>query len=292
MSGNVERLPGELLIYKTNDNLLMNGLLFRSKKRNRGVVISVFGMVSDFFSAPRYHALIRSLRGTKTDVFLAGNRGIGSVFPFDKRGKKVFIGTAFEKFTDCVFDINAAINTASGLGYNRIILMGHSTGCQKSVYYLYKTKDRRVKGLVLLGPVGDYDVLRRDLGKKLSRAVRIAKRMIKEGKTAVRTPAWISYYTPQRFLSYAVPTNPEARIFNYDSNLREFKTVKCPVLVVFGDKEQWATKPIKEHVRILKSASKAKSVDASIIKGADHSFTGKEKELAKLVTRWANGYNF
>ena len=286
MTRYIERFPGELLAYETKDGLLMNGLLFRSRKRSKGVVISVFGMVSDFFSSPRDYALIGALKGSGIDVFLAGNRGMGSVFPFDKKGKTVFIGTAFEKFTDCIFDIGAAVSVARKMGYKRIILMGHSTGCQKSVYYLYRTKGKGISGLILLGPAGDYDVLRRDLGRKLPRAVRVAKRMIKDGKTDARTPSWISYYAPQRFLSYAIPANPEARIFNYDSNLREFKTVRCPLLAVFGGKEQWATKPIKEHLKILESATKAKSFDTSIIKGADHSFTDKERELAKVVSSW------
>ena len=291
MNTAVERLPGDLLVYRTKDGLLMNGLLFRERNGNKAVVISVFGMVSDFFSAPRDYALIRELKGCGTDVFLAGNRGIGSVFPFDKNGKTVFLGTAREKFTDCVLDVGAAVNVAFKIGYRKIILMGHSTGCQKSVYYLYRTKDRRVKGLILLGPAGDYDVLRRDLKQKLPQAVRIAKNMIKHGKKDEITPRWVSYYTPQRFLSYAVGTNPEARIFNYDSEMKEFRTVKCPILAVFGEKEQWATKPIKEHIKILKNATNSKSFSAAVVKGGDHSFTGKEKGLAKVVTGWVERNN-
>ena len=286
MRSNIDEIKGELISYKTKDNLTMNGFLCRSRKGNKTVIIEIFGMISDFFSSPRNYAMSKVAKGKHVDFLFAGNRGMGSVFPFDKDGKDVFIGTAREKFTDCIFDIKAAVDTAYKMGYKRIILQGHSTGCQKSTYYLYKTGDKRIKGLILMGATGDYDILKKELGRKLPRAVRIARNMIKAGKTDQITPNWISYYTPQRFLSYAIPTNPEARMFNYDSNLKEFSKIKCPILVIFGSKEQHATKPIKEHINILKKATTSSRFDSAIINGSNHSFKGKEREFTRVIVNW------
>ena len=41
-----------------------------------------------------------------------------------------------------------AINKAEKLGYKRFILMGHSYGCNKLIYYYYK-KHPNILGLVL-----------------------------------------------------------------------------------------------------------------------------------------------
>ena len=39
------------------------------------------------------------------------------------------------KFTDCLLDIEGAINYAKEKGYKDIILEGHSYGCNKVIYY-------------------------------------------------------------------------------------------------------------------------------------------------------------
>jgi pimeloyl-ACP methyl ester carboxylesterase len=279
---------GELLTYRTDDGIRMTGLLYRSGTRNKTAIINVFGMTGDFFSSPRYEAMAKAAKSTDIDIFFAGNRGIGLSFPFkDRNGKKILLGTAHERFEDSIFDIRAAVRLLHNRSYKKIILMGHSTGCQKSVYYLYRTGNRRITGLILLGPAGDYDLVKKMLGKRLGKAVMVARDMIKKRKNKEMTPAWISNYTPRRFLSYAVAGSPEARMFNYNSSLREFGSIRCPIFVCFGENEQYATKPVKEHISILRHATGSRKFESAIIKGADHSFTGKEAALAKEVVGWA-----
>ncbi len=38
------------------------------------------------------------------------------------------------------------------LGYKNIILMGHSMGCNKVIYYLSKHKVKELKGIILVSP--------------------------------------------------------------------------------------------------------------------------------------------
>ncbi len=279
----------ELLKFWTKDGLLMSGLLSRSQKRNTTVILDVFGMTSNFFSSLRREELYRAAYRTKIDVFSAENRGIGSVFPFtNKNGKRIFIGTANERFEDCLYDISGAIKILKSIGYKKIILLGHSTGCQKAVYYQYKTKDKSVKGIILLAPMDDYNLNRISLDKKLKKAISIAKIMVSKGKAHELTPTWISYYSAARFLSYALPNKAEAKIFNYDSTLKEFRSITRPVLVVIGSKEQNTTKSIKEYISILENATRSKHFSWAIIKGADHGFHSREKQLAEIIIKWAD----
>ncbi len=71
--------------------------------------------------------------------------------------------------------------------------------------------------------------------------------------------------------------------------MTEFKSIKCPIFVVIGSNEQYATKPLKEHVSLLKNATGSKHFSWAIIKGADHGFNNREKRLAGLVIKWAAG---
>lgn len=278
----------ELLKFTANDGIILHGLLFRSQKRNDTVILNVFGMTGDFFSSKRIDKLCKAAIGGRIDIFSAGNRGLGGVFPFkDVNGERIFVGTALERFEECILDISAAIKLLKSLGYKNIILLGHSTGCQKAVYYMDKVKGHGVKAVVLLAPVDDYNLARKDLGPRFVEAVRLAKKMVRNGRANEFTPNWISHYSAARFLSYALPNKPEARIFNYDSNLTEFRSLKCPILVVIGSDEQYLTKPLEDYVSALSRATDSSKFYCKTMRGADHSFTGKERVLADVILGFA-----
>ena len=60
----------------------------------------------------------------------------------------VRLGTAYEKIEDCVIDFACGIEKARELGYKRIILSGHSLGCNKSIYY-YSQKKPDIEGIIM-----------------------------------------------------------------------------------------------------------------------------------------------
>ena len=71
------------------------------------------------------------------------------------------------------------------------------------------------------------------------------------------------------------------------SLFREFKTIKIPTLVTYGGADEYAPAPIKECLEVLKKeCSDTKLFTFKIIKGADHGFHGKVKELAEIITKW------
>ncbi len=274
--------------YTTKDGLLMHGILSKSREDNQTVIITIFGMTSSFFSSSWINELIKTAQRTSIDVLSANNRGAGSVFPFKSDEHSRFIGTARERFEDCIYDISAAIDVAEKLKYKRIILAGHSTGCQKATYYMSKTHDKRVNGIILLAPVDDYNSTRNELGNRFNEAVKIAKAMVEHGKGERQTPEWISYYTARRFLSYAEKSNTEAKIFNYESKMEEFASVRCPILAVFGSKEEHAPKNVNQMLSTLEKRTKSRSFKKVLMKGTGHQFIGKRKALAKTMLEWAS----
>lgn len=226
---------------------------------------------------------------SNADFFTMNNRGMSFLTRFERKGRKksTTIGGARERFQDCEKDIKGAIDAMAKAGYRNIILMGHSTGCQKITYYQYKTRDSRVKALVLLGPVDDYNLTRKQLKRNFNKAVKVANHMVKTGKGSEITPEWISRLTARRFLSYADSSRIESRLFNYDSSLKEFSTIVVPVLAVFGSKEEYvSTKSVKQCLGLLKERTSSERYDSLIIDGANHGFDGKERELSLAVVKW------
>ena len=281
------KMQGELLSYYASDGVRLNGFLARSGTANRQAIVNVFGMGGDFFTSSRYPALCRALKGSGTDLFLANNRGMSMAARFGRRrGERILRGTSAERFDECIFDIKGAIDLLSSMGYRAVILQGHSTGAQKVIYYMRKTADRRVKGIVLLGPGDDYNLARRKLGRRFNKAVMIARAMVSHRKGHLAMPHWSSEYSASRFLSYADLKNVEARIFDYDGPMREFSGIKVPVLAVFGSKEQYALKPVRKYLEILAQKTKSKSFAGAIVKGGDHSFCGREDDAANLMAKW------
>jgi pimeloyl-ACP methyl ester carboxylesterase len=278
-------MKGELVNYQTKDGLKLTGFLAKSGKPSDKVLIHVFGMEGDFFQSNAYKPMQEKAESAGFDLFLSGNRGLGLLTSFNKKNKRVIIGTAKENFKDCVFDISASVSLLSKLGYSQIFISGHSTGCQKIIYYNHVEKNNKLKGVILISPVDDYNSTVQDLGVKFKKAVATARKMVQTGRGGEFTPKWVSSYTANRFLSYADHKNVEARILNYDSKLKEFSEIKCPVLSVFGSKDEYIVKPLRQCLKTLEKHSSSE-FNWVVIKGGDHNFTGKEKQLASVIFNW------
>ncbi|MBI2578383.1 MAG: DUF1749 domain-containing protein [Candidatus Aenigmarchaeota archaeon] len=277
-------MKAELVKFYASDGLALSGLLFKSGRKTKNVIINVFGMTDSFFAWSITEDMVNEIKKNNFDLFLPSNRGLGVVFRFDKKGSKksLYFGTAKERFEDCIHDIKGSVKAVQDLGYENIILMGHSTGCQKITFYQYKTKDKNVKALVLLAPADDYNIARKQAGKGFDKIVKKAKKMT--GKEVLLKEFW--GFAPKRFLSFADPENTEAQLFNYDSGLKIFSKIKIPMLAVFGSKEEYAVKPVKTYMEILAGKTRSGKFAWEIIKGANHSFEGREKELSAAVLKW------
>jgi alpha-beta hydrolase superfamily lysophospholipase len=278
------RMQGDLVRFKTDDNLLLHGFLATSDPKK--ILIHFHGMGNNFcdFLLPE---VIGNVAKCGYSVLSVNSRGHDTISDtMTTRLKWVRGGTAFEKFKDSIHDVKATIDFASKNGFSEIVLSGHSTGCQKITYYQSRAQDKRVKGIVLLAPADDYNfALKRELKENLIKVVKIAK---KSKKNDLVPPELLkgSIFGSKRFLSVAESTQTEAQIFNYDSDMRFFSKIKCPILAVFGSKDKYLTKPVEEHFKILRNKTGSPKFNSITMKGADHNFSRKEKELAGKIAGW------
>ncbi|MBI2640743.1 MAG: DUF1749 domain-containing protein [Candidatus Sungbacteria bacterium] len=279
-------IPVLLTKIKTSDGITLDGIYVKPKHKGKVALIWLHGLTSRFYSG---QTLIKEASS------LCSRYGIG-YFKFNTRGHdivargpKELLGTAFEKFEDCVFDIRAMINFAKKLGYRKVVLAGHSTGTNKALYYMYKMRDPRVAGLALLGPTSDiaYDYLK--FGKEtIRRRVALAKKMKRTAPLSL-VPQKFGIWTAQRYVSILEEGKPEDVFPYYNSKAgwKELKSVKIPLAVIVGSREEYLDRPLKKIVEAFrKNALRTKNFSGIIIKGADHSFLKKEKELAKVIVDW------
>jgi len=281
----------------TPDKFLLDGLWFGPEEPKR-VIIFIHGLTGSLLSGTGIR-LAPLLINSTTSVLSFNNRGhdiVARIKRADKRRKKGYssetLGAALELFSDCVFDIEGAVNFAKGRGAKEIFLMGHSTGSQKSVYFLSKRgKQNEVRGVILLSPMSDYaGSLKYNDKEKIDKAVNYATNMIKKGAAneLMPPPVWPYLNSAQRFLSLNTPDSEE-EIFPYaeaDKKPKILKKIKIPILVVLAQKDEHRDRPMREIAKWFGKNCRRKIATVKIVEDADHGFSEKEKEVAKLINSW------
>ena len=285
----VTRLDGKLIRFPTADKLELQGFLadLRGAKR---CIVHVHGMTGSFYDSRLAWHLAWEARKKGMAAFLLNTRGHDMINGMDTWNRKrhgPIAGTDFERFEDCALDIDAALAELKRIGFGDFVLSGHSTGCQKITYYQYKRKNKQVKGIALLAPASDYEIAKRELGRKFNSVVAYAKRMVKNGKGNAQDKKIPQSFSARRWLSIADPKNPEARLFDYDGRLSEFGKIRVPVLAVFGSREQHVYRPVEWYLSTLGKRTRSCAYTSYIVKGGDHSFHGFEGNAAKAVVGWA-----
>ncbi|PIV70989.1 hypothetical protein COW57_02095 [Candidatus Roizmanbacteria bacterium CG17_big_fil_post_rev_8_21_14_2_50_39_7] len=276
----------------TPDKLVLPGLWFGPDKPQR-VIIFIHGLSSNAFSG---HDLVLPLVDASTTVITFNNRGNGKIVRMkkvDKRKKRGYssriLGETHEVFTECVEDVQGAVDYVEAQGESEIYLVGHSTGSHKSVYYVSrKNNQKRIKGVVLLSPLSDYaDALHQDKNKTLPRVVTYAKDLVQQGKAHELLPLtiWPMMHDAQRFLSLYTP-NSEEEIFCYCQANKiptTFRKIIIPQLVVLGEKDEFRNRPIKKIEHWFEKNIRSKVNRIVIIPNATHSFFNHEDEVVHHI---------
>ncbi len=286
----------ELNQIKTKDGLRLEGLLFEPKRKGKTIALWLTGLSGKFSHQPNRTNIIAEELGRKRISFaIFEHRGLGDINSISvKRGKKSiykFFGTSFERFEESVLDIEAMIRFCRKRGYKKIFLFGHSTGANKAAYYILKRRGRGLSGVGLLGPVSDIPGIKENLGRQYKSAIETAEKMVKRGRSNELLPLKITanrFWSAARFLSVAREGMNEDT-FPYYNPKRKFnwvKNMRLPVSVLLGSKDQFADRPISEIMESFRRQIPEKYFTGKIIKGANHGFGKREKELGKEMADW------
>ncbi|MFA5184080.1 MAG: alpha/beta fold hydrolase [Patescibacteria group bacterium] len=288
-------LPSRIVTIQTPKRYLLNGFCL-GPKRPQTVFVFLHGLGGNLFSRVE---LTSALVGRDTGVLIFNNRGSGLVSGIRRlpsgsgRSAKYYAsGMAHEVFTECADDIDGAVAYARQLGARRIFLLGHSTGCQKSIYYLAKRPRSQVTGAILLAPMSDYADAELEAGPALyRRALAAARRLVKAGKKHELLPRalWPKPIDAQRFLSLYTPDSQE-EIFGYASGRppRLLQQVKKPLLVMLAEEDEFRDRPIKEIAAWFKAALARQKADTLVVKGVSHSFAPRQMAVKKAIEGWVS----
>ncbi len=270
--------------FKTSDGLELYGGLIRSKKPTKSIVLHVHGMTDFFFDGKLVEAVADAANAAGHDFFAFNNRGAGIITLMKHR----FFGTSMEHFEGCKKDISAALSALHKLGYHKFILSGHSTGCQKIVYYTKMVKKFSIEGLVCMSPADDLAVQKSKLGKSFQKYLKEAEKFTKKNRGETILPK--EYMTPmwsaQRFYHLFKENSIEGGIFNYAKPITSTAKITQPILAVFGEEEQYAVLPPEEMLQMIAKTFVNKKSKTALIEKGDHSYHGQEKPLYRILKKF------
>jgi dienelactone hydrolase len=270
---------------QTKDDITDSGAVFAPPKNiaKPFAVIWIHGATLNFYD-PAYLAIGRHL-AEHGYTFITGNTrmhdlGNDEAWP---GGKRIRGGTYWGIPSEQVRDIAAWIGFAEGLGFKRIVLVGHSAGANAVREYQAQANDPRVAGLVLAS--GD---VRPDSRVPPPEWATTAKQDIADGRPEelVQGP-FLSAATfldllnrPPEFKDFFGELSPNAGVAR----------IRCPLLVLLGTNGDVGN---PEDVERIKSSTERlpthpSRFDTALIQGADHMYAGHEDRVAQVIASWAD----
>jgi pimeloyl-ACP methyl ester carboxylesterase len=285
------KFPEELVFVRSKDDVVSGGVVFTVPKETAKpmAVVWIHGWGANFY-LPSYVGIGRALaeRGFTTISANTRMHDIGNVEKYSG-GKRVRGGGYWGVTSEDARDIAAWVDFAKKLGFDRVILVGHSAGWASVGRYQADTQDPRVAGLVFAsGCVGCGN----EGGDPALRAQ--AKKLVDEGAgdDLIRLPkrSFPSYVSAATYLD-SIDTSPGyADFFGIRTPNPAVTRVHCPLLAFFGSKGDIATesalKLLKTSVQRLKSGPSR--VDTVMVHNADHEYVGEEAQVAQTIASWAN----
>ena len=195
-------------------------------------------------------------------------------------------GLTFEMFDNCVEDLQAYVDFAKAQGYKKIILGGHSYGCNKVIYYLYKTNNNNIDKYILISPT---DTQERTASEKVSadEIQNIANEYKNQNKLDDIMPILYdkyNFYTARSFIDAMENKNHHnLPIYNAKEGFNQLQTIAIKGLFVMGQKDGFAKQNTQKHLEIINQFSRNKDNIIKVIEDAGHTFRGKEVDLSNVI---------
>ena len=195
-------------------------------------------------------------------------------------------GCMYEIFEDSILDIDLAITKAKELGYKRIVLMGHSYGCNKVIYYYYK-KHPDILGMVLASApdvIGQHLLYQKDYKKLIEEA---KENVLNDNgdKLLSNIIEDYMYMSSQTYYNwFSKDSNLDnLPVMGNSDNWYQFESIDVPILTFSGKEET----DNYLHLDLLKEKAKnCLKFTYEYIDNANHFYINKENDISDLILKW------
>jgi pimeloyl-ACP methyl ester carboxylesterase len=281
----------------TEDDLRLMGAHFSGEET---CVLSIHGMGGNIIENKFGVVLGEKLSAKNIGYIYAHNRGHSRINDIAKKPTKQdngynyqTIGSTYELFTDSPKDIAPWLGKCRELGYKKIILFGHSLGCNKIVYYLSQSDPEDVVGVILASPpdlVGMVET--NNYQPDHTKLIQEAKDLVTQGKpdNLVSGKLWEwEDKSAANYLSLFSGGNEADNlpVHHNPEHWEQLAKIKHPILAIMGEFDDIKIRDLHEDMELIKSkATGCVDYHIEFISGANHNYQNREIELAQVVINW------
>ncbi len=152
----------ELVKTQTRDGVRLDGAITRgsvnaasdvaSSSKPTGLIVCLHGVGSNFYCSTMMNVLAEGLHGEQWDVLRVNTRGHDYCYVGSFKMGVRRLGSGYETVADCVQDIASWVQWAKQAGYERVVLLGHSLGAIKTVFYQSQETSDLVIAVLAISP--------------------------------------------------------------------------------------------------------------------------------------------
>jgi pimeloyl-ACP methyl ester carboxylesterase len=280
----------ELVRTVTRDGLRLDGALALARSASEcsapsTAAILVHGVASNFYTSSTFEPLIPKLQELGLAVVSVNTRGHDSVFGASLGTVRHRFGAAYEIVDDCRQDIVAWIEFLKSRGHERIVLIGHSLGAVKAVYFQSHEQRVDIVGLVAVSPprLSYSAFMNAPESTQFWDSMQAAEQLANNGHSDELFTSKFPFPMLITAAAYIDKYGPAERY-----NLLKFAAdLPCPALFTYGSKEldsggiAFAGMP-----EALSSLPNPNRRTVKTIDGADHVYSGVALQLAEEIATW------
>lgn len=278
----------EIITFTGANKFLHQGLLFSAKK-SKTTVIHVHGSCGNLMSFKPINKVADNYVNNSINFLTFNTRGHDCIAEGYWHNNYDYVGGSITLFDDCIADIQSAIDFCMKFS-SKIILQGHSLGCDRIVHYQLQTK--QYYPTILISPCDSY-ALHTNFLKKRSLTVDQHIRIIRKYKSNKFEILPIDEYgVYNKGDNYYVPTTKDTllsimtgapfKLFRIDKPLQYFVPVDC--FACIGENDTLQTSPSDKMFFHLES--RFKSLFKLFVGRADHEIEPHVELLNLNLINW------
>jgi Protein of unknown function (DUF1749) len=226
-----------------------------------------------------------------------------------------YLGWGISSLSKDVDELAECVSYFRGIKTGKIVLMGHSTGCQDVMHYLtgpgHETRPA-INGCIIQAPVSDRESMNLSISPEvLSETCKVAKAMVDSGDSEEILPTKLrnGFFSPtpisaRRWLSLTSPDHDGEDDY-FSSDLRDDQLLQTfgvlpaasPLCILFSGSDEYVPKAIDQRASLKKWVEIVKrgmgQVDeehSGVIEGATHDLGNTSVDVTNELVRRVLGY--
>jgi hypothetical protein len=281
---------GELITLQSTKGVALDGIMFR-REENEITIIHIHGSFGNFYQNQFIRDMASIYQGAGINLLsinLAGHDGLAEGYKWGKNFE--YVGGAIADFNECLADIQGVVNFASRFS-NRLILQGHSLGCDRVLHFLVSTEARY--DFILLSPCDSYQLQVNWI------APETVEEQIRRLKAQAPSDPMFDWLPSREYgvkgrgdWTYAIPVTCKALLSIMEGPAYRLMRIASPAsfhldqdcLIYIGGKDALQVWP--DETMFSYFEERVKRVKRLFVPRGDHSLADCEQEVIRGIVQW------